>query len=65
MIEAVILNCAFGVPPPACTEGAADDVISVKVQPMIRAMAKQSIVAEEAEARAKGRMLKVVCGGKA
>jgi hypothetical protein len=65
MIEAVILICALNVSPQACADRTADDVIRVKVQPTVCAMAMQSVVAGEAGARAKGRMLKVVRGGKA
>ncbi|MHB8885794.1 MAG: hypothetical protein ACYC5H_12105 [Methylovirgula sp.] len=65
MIEAIILICGLGLPPQSCTEKTADDVIRIKVQPAICAMAAQSIIAGEAGARAKGRRMKVICGGKA
>ncbi len=62
MIEAIILICALGLTPSACTERTADDVIRVKVQPTICAMAAQSVVAREAGMRADGRRMKVICG---
>ncbi len=65
MIEAIILICGLGLTPAACTERTAEDVIRVKVQPAICAMAAQSVVAGEPGMRAKGRQMKVICGGKA
>lgn len=62
MIEAVILICALGLSPQACTERTADDVIRVQVQPVICAMAAQSVIAGEAGARTAGRRMKVICG---
>ena len=46
-------------------EKMADDVIRIEVQPTIRAMAAQSIIAGTTAARAKGHRMKVICGGKA
>ena len=64
MIEAIILICGLGLSPPSCTEKTADDVIRIKAQPTICVMAAQSVIAAEAGARAKGRRMKVICGGK-
>lgn len=65
MIEAIILICGLGLAPQACTERSADDVIRVEVQPTVCAMAAQSVIAGQAGARAKGRLMKVICGRKA
>jgi len=62
MIQAIILICNLGLAPSACTERSAEDVIRIKVQPAICAMAAQSVVASEAGLRAQGRQVKVVCG---
>lgn len=61
MIEAIVLICGLGMSPSACTEKTAEDVIRVKVQPVICAMAAQSVVAGEAGMRAEGHQMKVVC----
>lgn len=62
MIQAVILICGLGLAPSACTERSAQDVIRIKVEPAICAMAAQSVVASEAGLRAQGRQVKVLCG---
>lgn len=62
MIQAIILICGLRLAPSACTEHSAEDIIRIKVQPAICAMAAQSVVASEAGLRAQGRQVKVVCG---
>ena len=39
MIEAIVLICGLGLSPQSCTEKTADDVIRIKLQPTICAMA--------------------------
>ena len=62
MIEAIILICGLGLDASTCTVGTAEDVIRIKVQPAICAMAAQTVVASEAGLRAQGRQMKVLCG---
>lgn len=64
MVEALILICALGVQPQACTEHSAEDVIRVKVPAITCGLAAQTIVAGEAGERTRGRQMKVICRGK-
>jgi hypothetical protein len=64
LIEAMILICALSVAAGGCDEHSAEDVIRVKVEPVVCAMASESIVAGMPGDRAEGRLVKIVCGRK-
>jgi hypothetical protein len=64
LIEALILICALNVTAQSCDAYSAEDVIRLKVEPVVCALASQSAIAGLAGDRSQGQFIKIVCGGR-
>jgi hypothetical protein len=60
----MILICSLGISPDTCDKQSAQDVLWVRVEPILCALGSESVVAEMPGDRVQGHFLKVVCGRK-